>query len=282
MIAVIAGLITAVLWSVAPLTSSRATRRIGGASTLALVSTIGFVATLPLRAADRLPRAADAPDLDWVGLAGLGYGAGLGLLYAAYLRGRVSIISPIAASEGVIAAMIAIVAGEPATVPLLLAFALTATGIVLTTLEPGASRADLRFGGGAYILLALAAAASFGLGLYAAGRASETVPLGWVVMSGRLVGVLFVAVPLLALRRLRTDRSALPFVLVAGVAEVIGILSFAWGSRDSIAVTAVISSQFAVIVALVSQQRGERLAARQWLGIAVATAGIAGVALLRT
>ena len=281
MIAIVAGLLTAVLWAIAPLTASRATRRIGGASTLALVSTIGLVATLPLLAADRLPTAADAPDLVWVALAGLGYGAGLGLLYAAYARGRVSIISPIAASEGVIAAMIAIIVGEPATVPLLLAFGLTATGIVLTTLQPGSSRADLRVGGGASILLALAAAASFGLGLYAAGRASETVPLGWVVMSGRLVGVLVVAIPLVLLRRLRIERSALPFVLVAGIAEVLGVLAFAWGSRDSIAVTAVLSSQFAVIVALVSHRLGERLAARQWLGIAIATAGIAAVTLLQ-
>jgi len=280
-IAIVAGLLTAVLWAIAPLTASRATRRIGGASTLALVSTIGLVATLPLLAADRLPTAADAPDLVWVALAGLGYGAGLGLLYAAYARGRVSIISPIAASEGVIAAMIAIIVGEPATVPLLLAFGLTATGIVLTTLQPGSSRADLRVGGGASILLALAAAASFGLGLYAAGRASETVPLGWVVMSGRLVGVLVVAIPLVLLRRLRIERSALPFVLVAGIAEVLGVLAFAWGSRDSIAVTAVLSSQFAVIVALVSHRLGERLAARQWLGIAIATAGIAAVTLLQ-
>jgi len=280
-IAIVAGLLTAVLWAIAPLTASRATRRIGGASTLALVSTIGLVATVPLLTADRLPTAADAPDLVWVALAGLGYVAGLGLLYAAYARGRVSIISPIAASEGVIAAMIAIGAGEPATTTLLLAFALTAAGIVLTTLEPGASRADLRFGGGAYVVLALAAAASFGLALYAAGRASETVPLGWVVLSGRLAGVLFVALPLVLLRRLRTDRSALPFVLVAGMAEVLGILAFAWGSRDSIAVTAVLASQFAVIVALVSHRSGERLATRQWLGIAVVTAGISVVTLLR-
>lgn len=281
MIAVIAGLLTAVLWAIGPLTSSRATRCIGSASTLALVSLIGLLATLPLLLADRLPTAADAPDLVWVGLAGLGYGAGLGLLYAAYARGRVSIISPIAASEGVVAAMIAIATGESATVLLLLAFALTATGIVLATLEPGASRADLRFGGGAYVVLALAAALAFGMGLYAAGRASEGVPLGWVVLSGRLVGVLFVTVPLVLLRRLRFERWALPFVVAAAIAEVLGILAFAWGSRESIAVTAVISSQFAVIVAVVSHRLGETLASRQWLGIAIAMLGITGVTLLR-
>jgi drug/metabolite transporter (DMT)-like permease len=281
-IAVIAGLITAVLWAIGPLTSSRATARIGSSSTLALVSAIGLVATLPLVAMDRLPVASDAPDLVWVGIAGLGYGAGLGLLYAAYARGRVSIISPIAASEGVVAAIIAILTGEPATALLLVAFAVTATGIVLTTLDPRASRADLRVGGGGYVLLALAAAVAFGVGLYAAGRASETVPLGWVVVSGRLVGVLFVAIPLLLLRRLRFERSALPYVLVAAIAEVLGILAFAVGSRDSIAVTAVLSSQFVVIVALVSHRTGETLARRQWLGIGVAALGIGAVTLLRS
>jgi len=102
------------------------------------------------------------------------------------------------------------------------------------------------------------------------------------VLSGRLVGVLFVAAPLVLLRRLRVTRSALPFVLVAGIAEVLGILAFAIGSRDSIAVTAVLSSQAVVIVALVSHRTGETLASRQWLGIGVAAAGITAVTLLRT
>jgi len=45
-IAVVAGLLTAVLWAIGPLTSSRATRRIGSSSTLALVALIGLVVTL--------------------------------------------------------------------------------------------------------------------------------------------------------------------------------------------------------------------------------------------
>ena len=72
MIAVVGGLLTAVCWAIANLSSSRASRMVGGASAMALVSLVGVVATLPLLAADRLPAAADAPDLAWVVLSGLG------------------------------------------------------------------------------------------------------------------------------------------------------------------------------------------------------------------
>ena len=202
-------------------------------------------------------------------------------MFAAYARGKVSIIAPIASTEGAIAATIAIALGAAATPLLVVALVVTAGGIVLTTLEPGTRAADLRFRGGGYLLLAVGAALAFGLGLYAAGRASESVPLAWIVMAGRLVGAVFVALPLLLTRRLRVRRAVLPLVLVSGLLEVAGYLLFTWGARENIAVAAVLSSQFAVLVAIVSHRLGERLAARQWLGVGLAAAGVAAVSLLQ-
>jgi drug/metabolite transporter (DMT)-like permease len=216
-----------------------------------------------------------------VAAVGVCYCLGLVLLYASYARGQVSIIAPIASTEGAIAATLAIALGEPATPMLILALAVTATGIVLTTLEPGTRLADFRFGSRTVLLLAVGAALSFALGLYAAGRVSDAVPLAWIATSGRVVAVLVVAVPLALLRRLRYERGILWLVVVAGIMEVLGYLTFAWGARDQVAVAAVLSSQFAVLVALASTVLGERLGRRQWLGIGLAAGGVAAVALVR-
>ena len=69
-------------------------------------------------------------------------------------------------------------------------------------------------------------------------------------MPARLVGILVIAIPLLLLRRLRLNRAAVPFVLVTGLTEVLGIALFAFGAREGIAIASVMSSQFAAIAAV--------------------------------
>ena len=132
-----------------------------------------------------------------------------------------------------------------------------------------------------YVGFAIAAALIFGVGLYASGRASEGVPPSWVVAAGRIAGVLILTLPLALTRRLRFDRSVLPFLLFAGVAEVAGVYLFAFGARESIAVTAVLSSQFAVMAALMAHWLGERISPRQWLGVVAVTTGVVVITLTR-
>src|SRR2546423_396806 len=59
-------------------------------------------------------------------------------------------------------------------------------------------------------LFGLAAACTFGAGLYATGRASLDLPIAWAVLPPRLLGVVLVTVPLVALGRLRLTRAAAP------------------------------------------------------------------------
>lgn len=74
----------------------------------------------------------------------------------------------------------------------------------------------------------------------------------WAVstLTARLIGVVAVTMPLIAQRRFRVTRAALPLVLIAGTGEVFGSMLSAWGSRESIAITAVLGSQFAAIAAV--------------------------------
>ncbi len=65
------------------------------------------------------------------------------------------------------------------------------------------------------------------------------------------------------------------------MAEVAGVYLFAFGAAESIAVTSVLSSQFAVIAALIAHVLGERISSRQWAGVAAVTVGVVVITLTR-
>ena len=77
-------------------------------------------------------------------------------------------------------------------------------------------------------------------------------------------------------------REALPLVLVAGVFEVVGFALFAFGARHGIAVSAVLSSQFAAIAAIAAYVLfRERLSPVQLAGVGVIVIGVATSAASR-
>jgi drug/metabolite transporter (DMT)-like permease len=281
MIAVLGGLGAALAWALATLAAARASRVLGPWSTTALVVSVGFVATLPLLALETPPPAIASGDVAWLLLAGLGYAIGMVFNYAALTGGKVPVTAPIVSTEGSIAAALAVLGGEAASPLMGAMLLLIAAGIFVVALKPGGA-ADVLSGSGArYVGFAVAAAMIFGVGLYASGRASANVPASWVVAAGRVAGVLLLTLPLVLTHRLRFSRVVLPFVLFAGLAEVVGIYLYAWGARESIAVTAVLSSQFAVMAALMAHRLGERISPRQWLGVAAVTTGVVVITLTR-
>ena len=94
------------------------------------------------------------------------------------------------------------------------------------------------------------------------------------------MGVVLIAAPMILMRRLRFERSVLPWLVAAGVLEVLGYIGFALGASHSIAVTAVLASQFAVVATVGAALLGERLDRRRWIGIGVVAAGVASVAAI--
>jgi drug/metabolite transporter (DMT)-like permease len=278
--AVIAGLTVACIWTVATILSARASRAIGAPSTLAAVMVVGLIASVPLllTAPPGPPDAAQY--LPWVLLAGGANVLGLLLNYTALTRGNVSIVAPITATEGAIAATIAILVGEPVTAALVGALTVVVIGVVLTAWGPEGDPASGRPGGPIFLLLAATSAVLFGSALYAVGHASQFVPGAWVVASGRILGTLLVALPLILSGRFRMTRAILPIVVICGVAEVLGFLAVTWGASESIAITSVLSSQFAVLVPLVSMVVfKERMLRHQLLGAMLTGLGVAAVTL---
>jgi len=284
--AILGGLGAAVAWAVTLLCTSRATRMIGSGSVLAWVMLIGFCIVLPWGAIVGIPDDLDRGSATWLLIAGLGNILGLFLVYTALREGKVGIVGPIVSTEGAIAAVLAVLAGESLAVGSAAMLVLIVIGIALaaTTADSDdvSEVATVVARHRSVPVVALLAACSFGTSIYATARASAELPIAWAVAPPRILGVLLVFVPLAASSRLRLTRPALPLVVTAGVAEVVGFALFAVGSRHGVAVAAVLASQFAAIAAVAAYFLfRERLTRVQVAGVATIVIGVAVLTALQ-
>lgn len=276
MIAILGGLGAALAFAAATVCSARSSRLIGVGPALAFVMLVGLVVTLPIVAAAGLPAELDRGSLGWLAVGGIGNVLGLGLEYAGLRVGKVGVVAPIASTEGAIAAVIAVVLGERIAPGVGATLAVIAAGIVLAGAAGDEGEETARSRNGQAVLFSVGAAVAFGASLYATGRVSEELPVAWVVLPARVVGVLAVALPLALVSRLRLTRRAAPLVVIAGCCEVAGFAAFALGARHGIAVSAVLSSQFAALAALAAFVLfRERLVRLQLAGVAAIVVGVA-------
>ncbi len=296
MTAILAGLGAAALWASATLCSSRSSRMLGSRVVLAWIMIVGVAVGLPVAVASPAPATVAPSTFALLLLAGSCYVMGLQLTYAALRVGKVSIVAPIVSTEGAVAALISVALGDPLGLIAGAMLVAIAVGVVLSSLErarPGVAAGDFDLTADAIegpadppaseapvdarrmAALAIVAALLFGVGIVAAGRSALLVPVSWVALSARLIGIVGVVIPLLLQRRLRLSRAALPLVVVAGAGELIGSMLSAWGSRESIAITGVMGSQFAAFAAVAAFILfGERLARVQLVGVALIVAGV--------
>jgi drug/metabolite transporter (DMT)-like permease len=254
---------------------------IGPASVLAWVTIVGLAVTAPIAAFGSTPSNLGSNTGAWLVLSGVCNVGGLLLAYQALRIGKVGLASPIISTEGAVAAIIAVVAGEALGLPRGIALVAIVIGIVAVAAgaageeAPGTNDTDA-------VLFATGAALSFGLGLYATGHVSTDVPLAWAVLPPRVVGVVAVAIPLVIASRLRLTRRAAPFVVASGLAEVGGYFAFTLGARHGIAVTAVLGSQFAVTSALAAFLLfGEKLGRIRIAGVVLTAIGVAALSALQ-
>jgi drug/metabolite transporter (DMT)-like permease len=277
--AIIGGLLAAACFSATILASSRASRAIGALPTLAGVMLIGLLLALPiavLTVGDTRPTAAILPFLV---IAGVGNVLGLGSQYVAVRSGKIGLVGALAASEGAIAAILSVIAGESLATMQAIGVAVVGLGVILASLGRDPQSSDGRSSARALVFGGLAGLA-FGASLYAAGRIGADLAAGWAILPPRLVGVAIITIPLAASGRFRISRAALPFVAIAGAGEVGGFLAIAWGARESIAVTSALAAQFATVAAIFAWLfLGERLGRVQWVGIAAVALGVVLLAL---
>jgi len=284
MIPIIGGLCAALVFAVSVLVSARASRLVGAPSTVAGAMVVGLAIGLPIALVTTPAPNLDGAALGWALMAGFGNVCGLLLTYVAYRAGAVGVVSAIASTEGAIAAVIAVLAGEILAPGSGIVLALIAVGVVLAASGGGEEEGvpiprDRAVRAAA---LALAAAISFAFGLYGAGRIAGLLPLAWAILPARVVGVAVVAVPLALLGRVRITRAALPYVVATGVAEIVGYVAYTIGAREGIAVSAVLASMFAPFAAIAAfVVFRERLSRRQVAGIIAIVVGVATLGLLQ-
>lgn len=291
MISILFGLVTAVLFAISSLAASRGVRLISSPAMVAWGMSFGALILLPWLIIGGPPPAFDAVQLAWWITAGGGNIIGLLLAYAAFRQGKVGLITAIVSTEGAISALIAVAFGETLLPIAALVLLVIVVGIVLAALAPDPApipqeRPAVAVG------LGILAAGAFGISLFAFGHLSDSMPMAWLLLSTRIIGVLCIGVPMLAwylLRRRATHfaedltrfRRALPFILTISVAEVLGFVCFTLGSRDAIAVTSVLASMYAPITAVAAYLLfKERLGRWQILGVIVVVSGVIGLSLV--
>jgi drug/metabolite transporter (DMT)-like permease len=279
---------------------------VGATSTLAGVMLVGFVVAAPAAAATGIPTGVGARDLAWLAVAGTGNVLGLLLEYRGLRIGKVGVVAAIASTEGALAAVIAIAFGEDVSFATAVLLAIIATGVVMASIAPDvpeqggsggsgsererASGSRAEDGGGvatgagagsdrgvaAAAGFAVGAAVAFGVSLYATGRVGAVIPVPWVLVAARIVGVVAIALPAVATGRLRLTRPVLPLVVLSGLCELAGFAAFTIGARHGIAVAAVLASQFAAVAGVGAHLLfRERLARVQFAGVATIVVGVA-------
>jgi drug/metabolite transporter (DMT)-like permease len=235
-----------------------------------------LVSTPVALAVSGLPQATNE-EWAWAVLAGLGFVFGTACWLLGVRLGDVSIVTPIVATDGALAAAIAIATGEELGALVLAALAVVASGVVLVSLQrSGVHRSTPP----AAIALALGAAAAFALVFTASGRTGSLGAL-WTVALTRAVGAALSLPPEL-LRRRVPPRAVIPWLAGAAVLDSAGFAALVEGAGDHVAVAAVLGSQYAVVAVIGGLLLyRERLAPWQVAGVALTMTGVATLAVAR-
>ncbi len=279
MISIVCGLGTAVMFAASSLVNSRAVKIISPWSVVAWMMLVGLIVTLPFVFWSGVPADLSGEDLGWLAATGIGNVTGIVLAALAFRIGKVGIITPVLATEGALAALIAAILGESIAPIVGLLLLVIVCGVVLAAVAPDPAPLEHERPITA-VVLSTGAAIVFGVSLYAAGHLSGELPISWVLLPARLVGVLVLLIPLIASRRLRLTRTTAPMVVVMGLAEVIGFTLFSIGAQYEVAVTSVLASQFAPIAAVLAYVLfKERLGRMQITGVAVLVVAVTALSV---
>lgn len=280
MISVVAGFATAFFFAIGMIAAARASRTVHATQVVALSALISSIFVVPWALSEGIPDLT-AGQVGLMLLSGIGNIFGFLCVYTALKYGKVGLVAPIVATEGGIAALIASILGR--SVDPLVAFVLLiiVLGIVIGARshdpEPFAGEKPVRAA-----LFAVAGSLLFAMGLVAVGLLSGDVPLSWVLLPARLVGVVILALPLLVLGRMRVPRRILAWVALLATADVFAISIYTIGAASNLPVTAVLASQMAPLAAVLAFVLfKERLGRGQIVGLVVMMGGMTVLGVLQ-
>jgi drug/metabolite transporter (DMT)-like permease len=217
--------------------------------------------------------------LPWALAAGLVGMVSLVAFYAALATGTMGVVAPVAATGVVVPVALGLVTGDRPAWIQLGGVVLAVAGVVLAS-GPEIRGADVALGGVRSLVLALFAAAGFGLVLWLLAKGGHfSVPM--TLLTQRTAS-LCVAIVLLATVRSvgGLGRRDVPLLLLIGVGDASANAMYTFASRGAlISLVAVLGSLYPVVTVLGGRLvHGERMRPVQNVGVISALAGVVLIA----
>ncbi len=267
---VLLALSSAVCWGAPDVWLAQATRSVGPFATVFGSILIGLVALAPAAFF------VDTPDWTVQGVLlaiGLGVASAAGYFagFSAFRDGSVSIVAPIIACEGGVAALFAVAGGERLSGLVAAFLPVAVLGVALAAMGKG--------GGKAAVLPAAGAAVIWGGILVLSAPVADDLGVYWgffLVRASALAAILPLALRTGDWKRWTGD----PWRVAAwGLGDSAAYLLFvAAADRGPVAVASVLAAQFATVAVVCGLLSGERLLRRQQLGVALVILGVSGIA----
>jgi drug/metabolite transporter (DMT)-like permease len=267
------GLASAVGWGAPDPVLATAVRRIGAFPVVFGSIVIGTVLASPLALVLDLP--------DWterslllaplVGiLTVVGFQAG----FTSFRDGAVSVVAPIIACEGGVAALFSIAGGEHLNGLVLLGLPFAVAGVVLVSRGEGE-------GGRGGVVPAVAAALIWGGVLALSAPIAHDLGAGWAFLLVRGSAVVVMLPVALAVGAVRPVRSEWWRVSIWGICDAVAYFAFVLAAdHGPAAVAGVLAAQFGTVGAVVAVVFfGEHLRRRQVVGIAIVAVAVGAMAV---
>jgi drug/metabolite transporter (DMT)-like permease len=297
-IGLLTGLGAALAWGTLDVFSALASRRIGSLRVTTGMQVVGAVLIWVLALARGVSIPADPVVLIAGSLVGLA-GAGAYLAYFTGLRiGPIAVVSGMVAAYGGLTVVLAVLFRGESLTPLQALGATTATvGVILTGVAFGGGLRGMRFAGPG-VVFAIVALVLFAVMTIGTDIVIERT--GWIEIllvsrsANAVISVIVLIVAMTFLRRParpllqgedadggRLDKRVIAAVVLAGVLDVLGLMSFAYGLEVAETWLVGLASSFgpAVTIVVAVAFLGERLKPIQWVGLAGVLTGMIAIGL---
>lgn len=297
-IGLLTGLGAALSWGTMDIFSALASRRIGSLRVTTGMQVVGAALIWLLALARGVEFPSDPAVLIGGSLVGLA-GAGAYLAYFTGLRiGPIAVVSGMVAAYGGLTVVLAVLfRGESLTFLQALGATTATVGVILTGVAFGGGLRGIRFAGPGVVFAVVA------LVLFAAMTIGSDIVIertGWIEIllvsrsANAVISVLVLVVAMTALRGPaapllqgeeadggRADKRVIAAVALAGLLDVIGLMSFAYGLEVAETWLVGLASSFgpAVTIVVAVAFLGERLKPIQWLGLAGVLVGMVLIGL---
>jgi drug/metabolite transporter (DMT)-like permease len=297
-IGLLTGLGAALSWGTLDIFSALASRRVGSLRVTTGMQVVGAVLIWLLALARGVGFPSDPAVLIGGSLVGLA-GAGAYLAYFTGLRiGPIAVVSGMVAAYGGLTVVLAVLfRGESLTLVQAAGATIATVGVILTGVAFGGGLRGIRFAGPGVVFAIVA------LVLFAVMTIGSDIVLertGWIEIllvsrsANAVISVLVLVVAMTALRGPaapllqgekadggRVDKRVVAAVALAGLLDVLGLMSFAYGLEVAETWLVGLASSFgpAVTIVVAVVFLGERLKPVQWLGLAGVLVGMVLIGL---